>query len=52
MGTDVPSPTEQEESATKDRTPQVLLTAVAVLLTLHLFRSAPLAPTAQVEEAE
>ena len=35
----------------KERTTQVLLAAVAVLLAAHLFRSAPVAPTAQAEEA-
>jgi hypothetical protein len=52
MATDVPLPTEQEEVTMINRTTQVLLAAVAVLLTAYHFRSAPLAPPAQAEEAE
>jgi hypothetical protein len=52
MDTNVPSPTEQEEAAMKQRTTQLLLAAVALLLTVHLFRSAPMVPTAQAEKAE
>jgi hypothetical protein len=35
----------------KERTTQVLLAAVAVLLAAHLFRSPPVAATGQAEEA-
>ena len=36
----------------KERTTQVLLAAVGVLLVAQFFRSAPVLPTAQAEEAE
>jgi hypothetical protein len=41
-----------EEAGMKERTTQFLLAAVALLLVAHLFRTAPLLPTAAAKEAE